>query len=131
MKRFNSRSDEVKDRKLSKAELGHLKKHEAPASRILREFKKDGEVPSGQTVKVDIFKKGDWVDVIGVSKGKGFQGVVQAAPLCRWTRVSRFHVSSRPGIDRRQLFSFASLEGQDAARTYGSGTGDDTTIKSD
>src|SRR6478736_6176399 len=51
---------QVKDRKLSKAQLGHLKKHEAPASRVLRDF-----------------KKGDWVDVIGVSKGKGFQGVVR------------------------------------------------------
>jgi large subunit ribosomal protein L3 len=68
---------QVKDRKLSKAELGHLKKHEAPASGVLREFKKDGDVAVGQTVKADIFKKGDWVDVIGVSKGKGFQGVVR------------------------------------------------------
>lgn len=68
---------EVKDRKLSKAQLGHLKKYEASASRVLKEFKKDGEVAVGQTVKADIFKKGDWVDVIGVSKGKGFQGVVR------------------------------------------------------
>jgi large subunit ribosomal protein L3 len=68
---------QVKDRQLSRAQLGHLKKHEATASRILREFKKDGDVAVGQTVKADIFKKGDWVDVIGVSKGKGFQGVVR------------------------------------------------------
>src|SRR4029078_4185042 len=82
---------QVKDRKLSKAQLGHFKKHEAPASRVLREFKKhespasrvlrefkkDGDVAVGQTVKADIFKKGDWVDVVGVSKGKGFQGVVR------------------------------------------------------
>jgi len=68
---------EVKDRKLSKARLGHLKKHEVPASRVLKEFQKVGEVAVGQTVKADIFKKGDWVDVIGVSKGKGFQGVVR------------------------------------------------------
>ena len=68
---------EVKDRKLSKAQLGHLKKHEASASRVLKEFKKDGDVAVGQTVKADIFKKGDWVDVIGGSKGKGFQGVVR------------------------------------------------------
>jgi len=68
---------EVKERKLSKAELGHLKKNQAPASRCLREFKKDGEVTVGQSVTVGIFKKGDWVDVIGVSKGKGFQGVVK------------------------------------------------------
>jgi large subunit ribosomal protein L3 len=68
---------EVKEKKLSKAELGHLKKNQAPATRILREFKQDGEVTVGQSVTVGIFKKGDWVDVIGTSKGKGFQGVVK------------------------------------------------------
>ena len=68
---------EVKERKLSKAELGHLKKSQSPASRVLREFKKDGDLTIGQSVTVDIFKKGDWVDVIGISKGKGFQGVVR------------------------------------------------------
>jgi len=68
---------EVKERKLSKAELGHLKKTEAPATRVLREFQKIGEVTVGQSIKVDIFKKGDWVDVTGISKGKGFQGVVK------------------------------------------------------
>ena len=68
---------EVKDRKLTRAELGHLKKQQAPASRVLREFPKVGDIAIGQTVKVDIFKKGDWVDVIGVSKGKGFQGVMK------------------------------------------------------
>lgn len=68
---------EVAERKLSKAESGHLKKHNAPATRVLREFKKDGDVTAGQSVTVGIFKKGDWVDVIGVSKGKGFQGVVK------------------------------------------------------
>ncbi|OYT18891.1 MAG: 50S ribosomal protein L3 [Nitrospira sp. UW-LDO-01] len=68
---------EVKERRLSKAELGHLKKNQAPASRILREFKKDGDLAPGQLVTVGMFKKGDWVDVIGVSKGKGFQGVVK------------------------------------------------------
>jgi large subunit ribosomal protein L3 len=68
---------EVKERKLSRAELGHLKKNQATASRVLREFKKDGEVTAGQSVTVGMFKKGDWVDVIGISKGKGFQGVVK------------------------------------------------------
>jgi len=68
---------EVKDRRISKSELGHLKRNQAPASRVLREFKKDGDVAAGQMVTVDMFKKGDWVDVIGVSKGKGYQGVVK------------------------------------------------------
>lgn len=68
---------EVKERRLSGAELGHLKKNQAPASRVLREFKKEGDAAVGQVVTVGMFKKGDWVDVIGVSKGKGFQGVVK------------------------------------------------------
>ncbi|MBX3237998.1 MAG: 50S ribosomal protein L3 [Nitrospiraceae bacterium] len=68
---------EIKERKLSKAELGHLKKNQAPASRWLREFKKLGDVAVGQAITVEMFKKGDWVDVVGVSKGKGFQGVVR------------------------------------------------------
>jgi large subunit ribosomal protein L3 len=68
---------EVKERKLSKPELGHLKKNQASPSRVLREFRKDGEATVGQFVTVGMFKKGDWVDVIGVSKGKGFQGVVK------------------------------------------------------
>jgi large subunit ribosomal protein L3 len=68
---------EVNERKLSKAQLGHLKKNNAPATRTLREFKKDGDVVLGQSVTVGIFKKGDWVDITGISKGKGFQGVVK------------------------------------------------------
>ncbi len=68
---------EVKERKLSRAELGHLKKQQAPASRVLREFEKVGDVTVGDSVTVGMFKKGDWVDVVGVSKGKGFQGVVR------------------------------------------------------
>jgi len=68
---------EVKEGKLSKAELGHLKKQQAPASRVLREFEKVGDVTVGDSVTVGMFKKGDWVDVVGVSKGKGFQGVVK------------------------------------------------------
>jgi len=68
---------EVKEDRVSKPELGHLKKHQVPPSRVLREFKKDGEPAVGQLVTVDMFKKGDWVDVIGVSKGKGYQGVVK------------------------------------------------------
>ncbi|MFM8551647.1 MAG: 50S ribosomal protein L3 [Nitrospiraceae bacterium] len=69
--------DEVAERKLTKAELGHLKKQQVPASRHLREFKKLGDVQVGQVLKADLFQKGEWVDVEGVSKGKGFQGVMR------------------------------------------------------
>ncbi|WP_447984210.1 50S ribosomal protein L3 [Nitrospira sp. Nam74] len=69
--------DEVPARKLNKPELGHLKASNLPPSRRLMEFKKTGNVELGQTFKADLFAKGDWVDVEGVSKGKGFQGVMK------------------------------------------------------
>ena len=68
---------EVPARKLTKAELGHLKVANLSASRHLREFRKSGEVQVGQVFKADLFKKGEWVDVEGISKGKGYQGVVK------------------------------------------------------
>ncbi len=69
--------EEVPERKLTKAELGHLKKRQIPASRHLREFKKLGDAQVGQVLKADLFQKGEWVDVEGISKGKGFQGVMK------------------------------------------------------
>ncbi len=68
---------ELPERKLNKAELGHLKKAQASPSRHLKEFKKQGDLQIGQVIKADLFRKGDWVDVEGVSKGKGFQGVIK------------------------------------------------------
>ncbi len=68
---------DVKPVRLSKAERGHFKHSQGAPQRHLREFKKTGEVSVGQVVKADVFKPGDWVDVIGMSKGKGFQGVVK------------------------------------------------------
>jgi large subunit ribosomal protein L3 len=55
---------------------GHFKKTEAIAHRYLREIRMSG-FEQGQDVKVDIFKKGDLVKVTGVSKGKGFAGVMK------------------------------------------------------
>ncbi len=69
--------DEVPERKLTKPEAGHLKAKQVPPSRWLREVKKTGEVEVGQVIKADVFQKGEWVDVVGTSKGKGFQGVIK------------------------------------------------------
>lgn len=68
---------DVKAARLSKAERGHFKASQGAVQRHLREFKKLGEVAVGQVVKADVFKPGEFVDVVGVSKGKGFQGVVK------------------------------------------------------
>ncbi len=71
---------ETKPQRLTKGALGHLKRNNLPALRHLREFRvRDGEVDvqEGQQVKVDVFVKGERVDVIGTSKGRGFAGTVK------------------------------------------------------
>jgi large subunit ribosomal protein L3 len=68
---------EVPERKVTKPQVGHLKKAGDRLWRYLREFKYDGEVQAGSLVKVDIFSKGESIDVQGISKGKGFQGVMK------------------------------------------------------
>jgi large subunit ribosomal protein L3 len=71
----------VEDRKVkrvSKAMKGHFDKAKLPPCRVLREFQADGgELKVGDKVSVELFAPGDLVDIVGVSKGKGFQGVVK------------------------------------------------------
>jgi large subunit ribosomal protein L3 len=70
--------DEIKPKRLTGGELGHLKKNNLPPMRFLREFRsKIIELKEGDVVKVDVFTVGDKVDVVGTSKGKGFQGGVK------------------------------------------------------
>ena len=68
----------VKEGKLRKPALGHLKAHGASPLKVLREFRTDREdLKVGDTLGVDPFEVGTKVDVIGTSIGRGFQGVVK------------------------------------------------------
>ena len=71
--------EDVKESKLSKPEAGHLKKAGVAAMRHLKEFRLDGaaDMNVGDTVKADTFAAGDKIDVTGISKGHGYQGVVK------------------------------------------------------
>jgi large subunit ribosomal protein L3 len=70
--------DEVKPKRLTGGELGHLKRNKLPPLRFIREFRaKEPQVKEGEQVTVSLFSVGDRVDVIGTSKGKGFQGGVK------------------------------------------------------
>jgi large subunit ribosomal protein L3 len=70
--------DEVKPKRLTGGELGHLKRNNLPPLRFLREFRaKDPQVKEGDQVNVSQFTVGERVDVIGISKGKGFAGAVK------------------------------------------------------
>ena len=69
--------EEVKERKLNKPQLGHLNSKKARPWKHLKEFQKIESCEVGDLVKVDIFSKGEEIAVQGVSKGKGFQGVMK------------------------------------------------------
>ncbi len=71
--------DSKKEKNTSKAELGHFKKAKTSPKRKVVEFRNfNKEVTLGDTVfAADIFTEGEWIDVTGTSKGKGFQGVVK------------------------------------------------------
>jgi large subunit ribosomal protein L3 len=69
----------AKEQRLSKPELGHLKKSGAAPSKHLAEIRVDDLSPYavGQVINADVFAAGERVDVTGISKGKGFAGVMQ------------------------------------------------------
>lgn len=70
--------EEVKPKRISGGELGHLKRNNLPPLRFLREFReKNPEVQEGEKLTVDVFTVGEYVDVVGTSKGKGFAGGVK------------------------------------------------------
>lgn len=70
---------DVPERKLTKGEQGHLKKAEVAMKKHLKEFALNNAeaLNVGDTVSADTFAEGDRVDVTGISKGKGFAGVVK------------------------------------------------------
>ena len=75
--------EDKKEKRTNKAQKGHFDKAKTAPKKELREFRNfrvefEGDVKAGQEIRVgDVFAEGDYVDAIGVSKGKGFQGVVR------------------------------------------------------
>ncbi len=69
--------DDKKEKNTTKPMLGHFRKAGVTPKRKLVEFDGFEDVKLGDTLTVEIFKDDTWVDVRGVSKGKGFQGVVK------------------------------------------------------
>ncbi len=70
---------EAKPRRLTGGQLGHLKRSKLPPLRYLREFRvrEAGSLKDGDKLTVEVFTVGDRVDVVGTSKGRGFQGGVK------------------------------------------------------
>ena len=99
-------------RKLTKPEKGHLDKAGVPYKKHLKEFKLEnaGELNVGDELKADVFAEGDKVDITGVSKGKGYAGVIK-----RWG-AQRTPTSHGGGPVHRHAGSMGS--GTDPARIF-------------
>jgi large subunit ribosomal protein L3 len=70
--------DDQKEQRVTKPLLGHIKKHSGAAVKRIKEFRNfSKEVKAGDVVGVTLFAPGDFVDAIGVTKGRGFEGVVK------------------------------------------------------
>ena len=88
----------IKEKRLSKGELGHLKKADAPPLRHLVEFRDEAaELTVGETVTVEAFEPGQKVKISGVSKGKGFQGTVKRHNFTRGPVSHGSHNVRAPG----------------------------------
>jgi len=89
---------ETTDKRLTKGELGHLKKADAGALKHVKEFRDEaGELQVGETVTVEAFEKGQTVKVSAVSKGKGFQGTVKRHNFSRGPVTHGSHNVRAPG----------------------------------
>lgn len=87
--------DEIAERKVNKPEKGHFAKHNVKPCKHVMEFRVESvdNYKSNDEIKLDIFKVGDLIDVRGITKGKGFQGVIKRWGFHggRMTHGSRFH----------------------------------------
>ena len=89
--------DPIAERKLSKGELGHLKKNGVEAHRHLVEFRGPSEAVVGEAVTVEAFQPGDKVKVSGISIGKGFQGTIKRHNFSRGPVSHGSHNVRKPG----------------------------------
>ena len=88
----------AKEKHLTKAELGHLKKADAGPHRKVKEFRDHaGELTVGETVTVEAFEVGQKIKISGTSKGKGFQGTIKRHNFSRGPKSHGSHNVRAPG----------------------------------
>ncbi len=108
--------DNLKENRANKPEKGHAGKANTAPKRYIRELRGTSELEVGQEVKVNVFAEGETVDVTGISRGKGFQGVIKRHGQSRgpMSHGSRYH--RRPGsmgpVAPNRVFKGKKLAGQ-------------------
>jgi len=108
----------TEERKLTKPELGHLKKAGAPPSKRVVEFRDEApEAQIGEQLKVDQFEPGDKVKVSGIGIGKGFQGTIKRHNFSRGPMSHGSHNIRAPGsigaaADPARVFKGVKMPGR-------------------
>ena len=118
--------EKVSNRRVTGAMRGHFEKAGIPPVKTLCEFEYSGDANIGDRIQVDMFKPGDAIDVVGQSKGKGYQGVVKRHHFRggRATHGSMFHRA--PGSIGASAFPSRVMKGM---RMGGRMGGDQVTVK--
>jgi large subunit ribosomal protein L3 len=118
--------EKLSNRRVTSAMRGHFEKAGVQPLRTLAEVAYSGDANVGDRVQVDIFKPGDSIDVVGQSKGKGFQGVVKRHGFAggRESHGSMFHRA--PGSIGQSAFPSRVFKGM---RMGGRMGGDQVTVK--
>lgn len=113
--------EKVSSRRLNAALKGHFEKAGVPPTRTIVEFEYEGEANVGDKVLVDIFSPGDSIDVVGRSKGKGFQGVMKRHGFGggRATHGSMFHRA--PGSIGQSAYPSRVMKGMRMGGRMGGG----------
>ena len=109
----------VPERKLSKAEIGHLKKANLPAHRHLVEFVGLTEIPVGEAVTVEAFEPGEKVKVSGITIGKGFAGTIKRHKFHRGPKSHGSHNIRAPGSVGASATPSRVMKGQKMAGRLG------------
>ncbi|WP_368489095.1 50S ribosomal protein L3 [Clostridium sp. BJN0013] len=109
---------DIREKLVNKPLKGHFAKSEVSLKRFLKEFKVDniGEYEIGQEIKADVFSEGDRIDVSGISKGKGFQGVIrrwnaQRGPMSHGSKFHRAVGSMGASSDPSRTFRNKKMPG--------------------
>ncbi len=110
--------EEKKPSRVNQPEQGHFKKAKVPPCRVLKEFRMGNadEYKVGEEIKSDIFSPGDYVDVSGISKGKGFAGSIKRHGFKMGPRTHGSHYHRGSGslgsVDLARIFKGRKLPGR-------------------
>jgi large subunit ribosomal protein L3 len=113
--------EDVPDARTRKPELGHFKKAGTAPKRFLREERLDGpaQMEVGAEVRVDAFRQGELVDVVGTSKGRGFSGTIRRHGFARGSETHGCMNVRQPGSIGASAYPSRVFKGKRMSGHYG------------